>query len=161
MIFQVSFLFIEWLATCTRQNMRPGNGGCRANRKHLHVNKDDAPHHPVTPSSCGMLWNASLETKVFLLLMGLSKVWDGHVCTYTYTQKKVSSEVDCREFLWVTDIVIALGELIIPLPDGNNFTLILFTLTIWMNLQLCTEEDYVGDRLLGAHCCACSKIFYS
>lgn len=37
---------------------------------------------------------------------------------FAHTHKKVSSEVECRKFLWVTDAVIPLGELIIPLPDG-------------------------------------------
>lgn len=46
-------------------------------------------------------------------------------------KKKMSSEFE--GFLWITDAIVSLGELSIPLPDGlviDNFILILFTFTI-------------------------------
>lgn len=68
--------------------------------------------------------------------------------THTHIHTKVNSEVECREFLWVTDTAISLGQSwsLLCLMHCDNITLVLFTLTIWMNLHLCTGEDNVGDR---------------
>jgi len=104
------------------QIMKPENGGYHTNRKHLRVNNGDAPRHPVTASSRRMrpalkylFRNRSISS--------VNRIKQNETLPCLHLDKKTQKtrcvlNWNIEILLWVTDAIVSLGELSIPLPDG-------------------------------------------